>query len=455
MMKKPSLQYLNGFGNHHESEALPGALPQGQNTPQVCPYKLYAEQLSGTAFTVPRSGNQRSWLYRIRPAVCHMPFQLYPALTGKATPDVDGGVVTPNQLRWSPFFPTSSPVDFINGLRLVAFSGDPAARHGTNIFVYGASKGMERRAFYNSDGDWLIVPQEGAIQVRTEFGTLHVRPNEICVVQRCIRFQINPLLTENSPSETCFIRGYILEVFDGHFELPDLGPIGANGLANPQDFCYPIASFDQESSDGDDGQKWKLFNKYLGHFYEADQDSSPFDVVAWRGNYVPYKYDLERYCTINSVSHDHMDPSIFTVLTCKSAHPGTAIADFVIFPPRWAVTTKTFRPPYYHRNVMSEFMGLILGQYEAKREGFLPGGASLHSAGSAHGPDKATFEAASEESLKPMRVAEGTMAFMFETSLMLRTTRWAMEESGTLQANYHQAWKSLKAHLTPDACQKP
>lgn len=452
-MKKSSVQYLAGFGNHHESEALPGALPIGQNTPQTCPYNLYAEQLSGTAFTVSRAGNQRSWLYRIRPSVCHYPFSPYEPLLEQATPDNNNLGITPNQLRWDPFFEpfaSTSPVDFIDGLALVAYSGDPVARHGINIFVYGANAPMERRAFYNSDGDWLIVPQEGALQIITEFGVLEVEPNEICVIQRCIRFQVNPLMNADGLKKAnSFMRGYILEVFDGHFELPDLGPIGANGLANPQDFYYPKAAFQDEIATGNSVEAtWKLLCKYQNSFFIADQKHSPFDVVAWRGNYIPYKYNLERFCTVNSVSHDHLDPSIFTVLTCKSAHPGTAIADFVIFPPRWAVTTGTFRPPYYHRNIMTEFMGLIRGQYEAKRTGFLPGGASLHSAGAAHGPDAPTFKMASGEELKPTRVAEGTMAFMFETSLMLRTTRWAMEKCGKLQNDYYRVWESLQSHFT-------
>lgn len=295
---------------------------------------------------------------------------------------------------------------------------------------------MEKRAFYNSDGDMLIVPEHGDIMVRTEFGILKAHPNEICVIPRGVRFQVDPISEE-------WIRGYVLEVFNGHFELPDLGPIGANGLANPQDFLFPTAAFE------DDRTEWSMMTKYLGEFYLAEQDHSPFDVVAWRGNYLPYKYDLSRFCAVNSVTFDHMDPSIFTVLTCKSAIPGVAIADFVVFPPRWAVTESTFRPPYYHRNVMSEFMGLITGHYEAKKTGFLPGGASLHSMCTPHGPDSTCFEAASKEDLKPVRVADNTMSFMFETSLMLRTTKWAMEGSEKLQPDYWKAWADLKANFVP------
>lgn len=274
----------------------------------------------------------------------------------------------------------------------------------------------------------LAVPQMGVLTLQTEFGLLRVAPREVCVVQRGIRYSV--LLEEGASA-----RGYVLEVYDGHFELPDLGPIGANGLANPQDFVYPTASFEQAKG------SWTIISKFVDEYFEAAQDHSPYDVVAWRGNYVPFKYDLGRFCTMNTVSFDHPDPSIFTVLTCKSSFPGTAIADFVIFPPRWVVSENTFRPPYYHRNCMSEFMGLIDGVYEAKQEGFLPGGASLHSIFTPHGPDAATFEKAVKADLKPVRVGDGTMAFMFETSLMLKTSQWALVQA---QPDYWEAWKGLK-----------
>lgn len=442
-MGDDNLEYLYGFGNHHQSEALKGALPVGQNSPQTCPFGLYAEQLSGTAFTVGRLQNQRSWLYRILPAVVHRPFRPYKHASGRATPDVDGGVNTPNQLRWSPFSGPAPGVrqDWVDGLALVTHAGEASSRHGLSIFIYTANEPMGNRAFYNSDGDMLIVPERGGVLVTTEFGRLRVEPNEICVVQRGIRFKVDPL----QRGDEHWIRGYILEVFNGHFELPDLGPIGANGLANPQDFAHPTAHYQNDPK----SSSWTIINKYMSAFYEAEQDHSAFDVVAWRGNYVPFKYDLRRFCAINTVTYDHPDPSIFTVLTCKSALPGTAIADFVIFPPYWAVAEHTFRPPYYHRNVMSEFMGLITGTYEAKQEGFLPGGASLHSAGSPHGPDAQAFEKASTVELKPQRTTEGSMAFMFESSLMLKTTRWAMDESGKLQSDYWKAWADLQPHFSP------
>ncbi|CAB4385274.1 unnamed protein product [Rhizophagus irregularis] len=433
-------KYMKGFGNHFSSEALQDALPKDQNTPQKCPYGLYAEQLSGTAFTVDRKNNQRSWLYRIRPSVCHQPFTKLDSKSHHIANKFGIGDIhhIPNQIRWSPFNKlllednkkTSNDIDFVHGLHTLAGAGDPTIKNGLAIHIYTANANMDNTAFYNSDGDFLIVPQHGRLDIITEFGCLMVASNEIVVIPRGIRYSIN---FPDGPS-----RGYVLEVFGNHFELPDLGPIGANGLANPRDFLTPVASFEEKECD------YTIINKYVGQLFVSKQDHSPFDVVAWHGNYVPYKYDLGKFNTVNSVSFDHIDPSIFTVLTSKSAFPGTAIADFVIFPPRWAVQEHTFRPPYFHRNCMSEFMGLISGAYEAKSEGFLPGGASLHSHMTPHGPDSATFEKASNDDLKPVRVADGTMSFMFESSLMLGITEWGMSNQVDIQHDYWKAWKELR-----------
>ncbi|ORZ05800.1 homogentisate 1,2-dioxygenase [Absidia repens] len=431
--------YLEGFGNHFTSEALKDALPRGQNTPQKCPYNLYAEQLSGTAFTAPRSHNQRSWLYRIRPSVVHTPFE--PLAQDLLVSHFGGDqcIVTPSQLRWSPFdLPSDSEkVDFIQGLKTVAGAGEPSCRTGLAVHVYIANTNMNKSAFYNSDGDMLIVPQKNSLDITTEFGKLMVHPNEICVIQRGIRFSV---ALPDGP-----VRGYILEVFGEHFELPDLGPIGANGLANPRDFLTPVAAYVEEEN-----VAWNIVTKFNGKMFTATQQHSPFDVVAWHGNYAPYKYDLAKFCVINTVSYDHIDPSIFTVLTAKSTTPGVAIADFVIFPPRWAVAENTFRPPYFHRNCMSEFMGLILGDYEGKTGGFLPGGGSLHSAMTPHGPDANVFNMASEAELTPVRVAENTQAFMFETSLMLSTTQWGLKTCGKVQEDYYKAWMNLENKFRKD-----
>lgn len=434
----PEYKYLSGFGSHFESEdpRFPNSLPAGQNSPQKCPYGLYAEQLSGSAFTAPRTENTRSWLYRIRPSVVHQPFKRFegvaPFLRGTGW---DEQAPNPNQMRWNPFdLPAAgAEVDFVAGLHTVCGAGDVRGRHGLAIHVYLANSSMKDTAFYNSDGDFLIVPQLGPLDITTEFGRIYVKPNEICVIPQGVRFSV----ALEGPS-----RGYILEVYDGHFRLPDLGPIGANGLANPRDFLSPTAHFEDRLVDG-----YRIVSKFQGALFVATQGHSPFDVVAWHGNYVPYKYDLARFMVINSVSFDHCDPSIFTVLTCPSNRPGTAIADFVIFPPRWSVQEHTFRPPYYHRNCMSEFMGLIFGRYEAKEGGFLPGGASLHSMMTPHGPDHRCFEGASNAELKPERIADGTQAFMFESSLSMAVTRWGEETCQKLDARYYECWQALEKHF--------
>ncbi|KPJ15622.1 Homogentisate 1,2-dioxygenase [Papilio machaon] len=424
--------YLSGFGSEFSSEdpRRPGALPVGQNSPQRCPYGLYAEQLSGSAFTAPRTENKRSWLYRIRPSVVHQPFKKID-IAKYLTHNWDEVEPDPNQSRWLPFDipPADQKVDFVRGLHTVCGAGDPRARHGLAIHVYLCNTSMDKSAFYSNDGDLLIVPQQGNLKITTEFGIMKICPNEIAVIQLGMRFAVEV----EGPS-----RGYILEVFDGHFKLPDLGPIGANGLANPRDFLTPVACYQDEDVPG-----FKIINKYQGALFEAVQNHSPFDVVAWHGNYVPYKYDLSNFMVINSVSFDHCDPSIFTVLTCPSTKPGVAIADFVIFPPRWSVQENTFRPPYYHRNCMSEFMGLILGSYEAKEDGFLAGGASLHSMMTPHGPDSQCFDAASNATLVPQKIAVGTQAFMFESSLSMAITRWGLQTCQKRDAKYYECWQKL------------
>ncbi|XP_071041689.1 homogentisate 1,2-dioxygenase isoform X2 [Parasteatoda tepidariorum] len=431
--------YLSGFGSDLTSEdpRCPNSLPWGQNNPQVCPYGLYAEQLSGTAFTAPREHNRRTWFYRIRPSVLHMPFK--PINCGNLTHDWSENSPNPNQLRWKPFpIPDRDleQVDFVEGLKTVCGAGDPTIRHGVAIHIYLCNVSMEDKCFYNSDGDFLIVPQQGRLTITTEFGRMYVEPNEICVMQQGMKFNV---AVEGQS------RGYMLEVFDAHFNLPYLGPIGANGLANPRDFLTPVALYeDREVSN------YIVINKFQGKLFAAQQSHSPFDVVAWHGNYVPYKYNLSNFMAINSVSFDHPDPSIFTVLTCPSTRPGIAIADFVIFPPRWGVAEGTFRPPYYHRNCMSEFMGLIFGAYEAKETGFMPGGATLHNMMTPHGPDAECFNKASTVKLTPEKVAENTMAIMFETSLSLRLTNWGEKNCQQLDPEYYKCWQSLKKNFDPN-----
>eukprot|EP01118_Nematostelium_gracile_P008877 TRINITY_DN2965_c0_g1_i1.p1 TRINITY_DN2965_c0_g1~~TRINITY_DN2965_c0_g1_i1.p1 ORF type:complete len:443 (-),score=100.19 TRINITY_DN2965_c0_g1_i1:20-1348(-) len=424
-------KYQPGFGNHFSSEALPNSLPADQNSPQQCPYGLYSEQLSGTAFTVPRANNQRTWFYRIKPSVCHLPFKpMDSSVAPLLTNDFSKCVPNPNQLRWKPYTIPTEETDFVQGLKTIAGAGDTSAKHGLAVHIYTCNTSMKDKSFYNSDGDLLIVPQQGTLEIRTEFGMIEAFSGEIVVIQRGIQFQVNV----SEPS-----RGYILEVYNGHFKLPDLGPIGANGLANPRDFQTPIAAYEDREC------QFTVVNKFLGKLFSTTKDHSPFNVVAWHGNYAPYKYDLSKFCAMNSVSFDHPDPSIFTVLTCASQEPGVAIADFVIFPPRWAVAENTFRPPYYHRNCMSEYMGLIRGMYEAKEEGFVPGGGSLHSCMTPHGPDTPTFEKASTAELKPVRLPENTLAFMFESTLLFHVTEFAQD--GNLDKDYYKCWEGLQKHF--------
>ena len=426
-----SRTYQSGFGNEFATEALPGVLPVGQNSPQKVAHGLYAEQLSGTAFTAPRSDNQRSWLYRIRPAAMHQPFAkvFHPTLQSGPFTELSA---SPNQLRWNPFPIPSTPADFIEGLITIAGNGSADSQIGVAIHVYAANRSMQDRFFYNADGELLIVPQQGALSLRTEFGVLDIAPGEIAVVPRGVRFAVD--LQADSA------RGYVCENYGQLLRLPDLGPIGANGLANPRDFLAPIATYEDR-----EGQ-FELLAKFAGKLWSAAIDHSPLDVVAWHGNYTPYKYNLAAFNAMNSVSFDHADPSIFTVLTSPSGIPGTANMDFVIFPPRWMVAEHTFRPPWFHRNVMSEYMGLVYGEYDAKAEGFLPGGGSLHNCMSGHGPDATTFEAASNAVLQPQKL-DKTMAFMFETRLLIHPTRIAME-SPQLQKDYLECWHGLKKHFT-------
>jgi len=414
------LLYQSGFGNDFATEAVAGTLPVGQNSPQRVAHGLYAEQLSGTPFTAPRHANRRSWLYRIRPSVCHEPFELVRAMWGEFEE-------TPNQLRWDPFPIPTNDTDFVDGLTPIC------ANDVIGIYVYGANRSMDDRFFYDADGELLIVPQHGTLTIRTELGVIEAEPGEIAVIQRGIRFRVEVA----GPS-----RGYICENHGALLRPPDLGPIGSNGLANSRDFLTPVAAF--EERDGD----FELVSKFLGKLYKARIDHSPLDVVGWHGNYAPYKYDLRRFNTINTVSFDHPDPSIFTVLTSPSDTPGTANIDFVIFPPRWMVGEHTFRPPYFHRNIMNEYMGLIFGVYDAKAEGFVPGGASLHNCMSGHGPDCATFDQASSAELQPRYLAD-TLAFMFETRAVLRPSKFAMD-APQRQRDYWTCWQGLRKHFSPD-----
>ncbi len=428
----PETPYQSGFANEFATEAVPGALPQGQNSPQKPPLGLYTEQLSGSPFTAPRAANRRTWTYRIRPSVTHTPFvEIQPGLI-RSGPFLEAPT-PPNQMRWDPLPVPHQPTDFVEGIVTLGGNGDPAMQTGVGIHVYAANRSMQGRYFYNADGEMLIVPRLGRLKILTELGVLDVAPGEIALLPRGIRVRVD------LPDESA--HGYICENYGAAFRLPELGPIGANGLASPRDFLAPVAAFEDLEAG------FHLIGKFLGRLWQADIDHSPLDVVAWHGNYAPYKYDLARFNCINTVSFDHPDPSIYTVLTAPGTVAGTANVDFAIFPPRWMVAEHTFRPPWFHRNIMNEFMGLVYGEYDAKAEGFVPGGASLHNCMSGHGPDAETFERAIDADLKPHYIAN-TLAFMFETQFVVRPTQFALETK-VRQHEYYKCWQGLKKHFKP------
>ena len=423
-----ALAYLSGFGNEMSSEALPGALPIGHNSPQKAPYGLYTEQFSGTAFTMPRFTARRTWMYRIQPSANHPAFvKLDRQLAGGPL-----GEVTPNRLRWNPLDIPAEPTDFIDGLVSMAANSAGEKPVGISIYHYSANRSMER-VFFNADGELLLVPELGRLRIATELGVLELAPLEIAVLPRGLKFRIELLDPQ--------ARGYVAENHGAPLRLPDLGPIGSNGLANPRDFLTPVAAYENLQ------QPTTLVQKFLGQLWACELDHSPLNVVAWHGNNVPYKYDLRRFNTLGTVSFDHPDPSIFTVLTSPTSVHGLANLDFVIFPPRWMVAENTFRPPWFHRNLMNEYMGLIQGEYDAKAEGFVPGGASLHSCMSAHGPDGETCTKAINAELKPAKI-DNTMAFMFETSQVLRPSSFALD-CPQLQNTYDACWATLPATFDP------
>jgi homogentisate 1,2-dioxygenase len=427
-----TLKYLHGLGSHHETEAVAGALPVGQNSPQQVPFGLYAEQLSGTAFTAPRAQNLRSWLYRLRPSAMHAPFAPLPA-TRWATAGHGDASVAPDRLRWMPPAMPTAATDFIDGLSTLAVAGDAAAQRGVSVHVYAVNRSMESRVVYDADGELVVLPERGRLRLVTELGAMDVAPGEVAVIPRGVRFRVE--LQEPSA------RGYVGENHGAALRLPELGPIGANGLASARDFEVPAAAF--EDRDG----ACELVARFGGRWWSTRLDHSPLDVVAWHGTYHPYKYDLARFNAMNTVSFDHADPSIFTVLTSPSDTPGVANVDFVIFPPRWSVAEHTFRPPYFHRNVMSEMMGLIRGRYDAKEGGFVPGGASLHNAMASHGPDRASYDKAVGAELAPHFMAD-TLAFMFETRYLYAAPEASLN-APTRDRTYDSAWSGFAKARVP------
>jgi homogentisate 1,2-dioxygenase len=425
MPEMQELNYQSGFGNHHASEAVAGALPVGRNSPQRVAHGLYAELLSGSAFTAPRAENRRSWLYRRQPSVAVGGYEPLPHAYWK-TGARDGVTAPPNPMRWHAATVPAEPLDFIDGLRTMVVNGDADAQTGMAAHIVLMNQPMGRRALVNADGEMLLVPQQGALRVTTELGVLEAGPGEVLLLPRGMVFKVDV----SGPS-----IAYVCENYGAPFLLPELGPIGSNGLANARDFQAPVAAFETEEG------PYRIVKLYGGALWTATQDHTPFNVVAWHGTLAPLRYDTQHFNTIGSISFDHPDPSIFTVLTSPSDTPGTANCDFVIFPPRWLVAEDTFRPPWFHRNLMSEFMGLVYGQYDAKPEGFKPGGASLHNCMVPHGPDAETFERASNAALQPHKL-DHTLAFMFESRWRFQLTEWA-QRAGARDPNYADCWSGL------------
>jgi homogentisate 1,2-dioxygenase len=429
-----AVNYMSGFGNSFETEALPGALPVGRNSPQNVAYGLYAEQLSGSPFTAPRASNERSWLYRIRPSVKHSGrFAKADSRLWRTAPCHEHEMPI-GQLRWGPTPLPKDQLTFIDGIRTMTTAGDAATQTGMAAHVYLVTQSMRDACFYNADGEMLIVLQQERLRFFTEFGIIEAEPGEVVVIPRGVKFRVELI---DGPA-----RGYICENYGGAFSLPERGPIGANCLANSRDFLAPVAAYEDREA------PCELTVKWGGELWRTTLEASPLDVVAWHGNYAPYKYDMRRYSPVGAISFDHPDPSIFSVLSAPSETPGTSNIDFVIFPERWQVAENTFRPPWYHRNIMSEFMGLVYGVYDAKPEGFTPGGMSLHNCMLPHGPDAQAFEHASSVELKPVKLT-GTLAFMFETRFPQRVTKYAANLE-TLQKDYADCWAGLKKRFNPE-----
>ncbi|KAF4335858.1 homogentisate 1 2-dioxygenase [Fusarium beomiforme] len=416
-------EYQPGWGNRHQSEVIPGTLPIGQNNPQDRGFGLYTEGITYSSFAAPRGLNMSTYMYRARPSAAH---QGYSRIETKS--HIENCFLSLNpkveplyqQAEWSPFpLPREDEtIDFTDGLHTLGGSGDPNLRQGIAVYVYMINSSMINKAYCNTDGDFLITPQLGIIDIQTEMGRLFVQPGEICVIQRGVRFRIN--LAEGVP----VARGHIAEVWGSMWELPDLGPIGGHGLANPRDFLYPVAHIDEDLH-----VPFKIVVKNNGKHVVISQDHSPFDVVAWHGNCVPYKYDLTKFVAQNSTSVDHTDPSINTVLTAKSVDPHVPLADYLWFGPR-----------------ATEMLACIYGAGLGRSDDFLPGGCSYEGGHTPHGGfgEEYITEAILQHN-EPRRILENQMTIMVESSRTFLFTEYAREICGVLhkQGTDYRVWDKL------------
>jgi homogentisate 1,2-dioxygenase len=430
--------YQVGFGNRFATEAVPGALPTGgRNLPQRCEYDLYSEQLNATSFISSRQTMQHLWFYRIRPAVAHKPLRAFAMKHDMVAAFVGHNKdvkFTPFTFEWGPLEQPSEtePVNFYQGIRTIAGHGDPTSKEGLAVHQYAASVSMGSEAFVNHDGDFLIIPVQGRLDIQTELGRMMVRPGEFCVIQAGLRFKV---VLPDGP-----VHGYVQEIFGSHYELPDLGPIGSNGLALPRDFEIPVASFDMDSSE------WEVVLKLAGELYHYKQNHTPFDVVAWHGNYAPYKYDITKILALSS-SKDQLDPSAYCILTAKSKIPGVSLSDFCAFTPKWVNSLDSFRPPYYHRTVASEMMGMVYGTYAGSSKTLSPGALTCDNSYVAHGESYQAWKKATSAVLEPQYQGEASLSFMFHMSSHVGVTKFAMERHARTKPPPEHLWDDLQGEF--------
>ncbi|KAK1641007.1 homogentisate 1,2-dioxygenase [Colletotrichum phormii] len=435
--------YQVGFGNRFSSEAIPGTLPRSCNVPQKVKYNLYSEQLNGSTFVASRTDIQNAWFYRVFPSVAHgditkMPRN--PDIESRFTSGNENVEFVPGGLCWRAFpVPKAGDptIDFVQGLKTIVGNGESTTKDGLAVHVYAANSSMKKRAFCSNDGDMLFVPQTGRLDIQTEFGRMMVRPGELAVIQSGIRFKVG---LPDGPA-----RGYIQEIFGSRYELPELGPLGSNGMALPRDFEFPVASFDMDTSE------WEIVYKLAGKLWSCKQNHTPFDVVAWDGNYVPFKYAAEKFVNAAFADKDQADPSLYTVLTAKSKMPGVPATDVMFFTPKWSSATNTFRPPYYHRNMSTEVVGIVYGDYKGTSRNLEAGGLSFQSSFMPHGETHEAFVQATTNELKAQRVGEGYLGFMFQISTHCAVTQYALERTGLLEVPPASLWDSMQGHFLEHA----
>lgn len=433
---KDPYTYLHGFGNYHSSEALPGAVPLVNNAPQVPPLNLRTERVSGSAFTATRDRNFQTWLYRANSSLQHGEFVPLEVTSGYG-PDLQAKHLNPNSVSWDNV-PVPEVAHWINGQQFMGRNGEPQKKEGIAIWLFNVTQDMPaRHAFSSLDGELLVVPQSGAIDITTEMGRMVVRQNEIAVIPRNLRHRVT--LIDGKPC-----RGYVCELYQGHFQLPNLGIIGSTGLANVRDFEIPTAYFEGQVVDGkavaatSEGE-WTIVSRLDTRRWHCTQSRTPFDVAGWHGTSYPYKYDLAKFCVMGNLLFDEHDPCLFTVLSAPNhgASPGTAVVDFAVIPPRYMSAEDTMWLPYFHRNTMQEFYAPIVYDQDPQhpfnrqsRKGgnrFKPFAAGLHGAMSTHGPGEAEFQMMRRiDTLTPTKIGtEGVLVFLFETERPVVLSDWA------------------------------